>query len=363
MAASQAKPMLSHHFNAALLTALLAATLLLTSTDAAAYPNCPLTGKPPTKPGVVPTRCVAAQQLSCCSDCSDLNYAVQSLAINVTAATEAAFGGFLDLSTVPSSICPIMKGHELCQSLMEQLVCAVKCNPDSGNYITGNPGKYMLQICADHAQQIYNACSSLEFAGFVLGETFATSDDLIQQALVPLISAQIPGFNATVAKTACYAGPTVMPITPLCCDPLTIPPTCPPGSVNITAAKDISGRPLDKTLCADFPYSNATTPFPPNGGPASPPSAAAPSPPSAAAPSLPAAAPPSPPLTPAPSPLPTPTPASPPAPAPAPTPASPPPSPTPAPPSSPPPPKGAGAGGASLIAAALPLAVVLMAVV
>ncbi|CAI5993811.1 unnamed protein product [Closterium sp. NIES-64] len=345
-----------------LLTALLAATLLLPSTNAAAYPNCPLTGKPPTKPTVPPTRCVGASNLTCCSACSDINFAVQALAVNVTAAVEAAAQGLIDVSTVPNSICPIMKGNEMCERLIEQLACAVQCNPDSGNYLTGKPGKYMLQICTDHGQAIYDACSSLEVAGIVVADFFTTPDDIIQQLLVPLVAQQIPGFNATVAKTACYSGPTLVPVTPLCCDPLTIPATCPPGAVNMTAAKNVSGRPLDPAICADFPYSNATMPFPPNASPPTP-SAPAPSPPAPApSPPAPAPSPPAPaPSPPAPAPAPTIAPSPPSTVSPFPPSASPPP-PVPTPP--PPPPNAAGVGGASLAVAVLPLlAVVLMAVV
>ncbi|CAI7849900.1 unnamed protein product [Closterium sp. NIES-54] len=335
-----------------LLTALLAATLLLPSTNAATYPNCPLTGKPPTVPTVPPTRCVGASNLSCCAACSDINFAVQALAVNVTAAVEAAAQGLIDVSTVPNSICPIMKGNEMCERLVEQLACAVQCNPDSGIYLTGKPGKYMLQICTDHGQAIYDACSSLEVAGIVVADFFTTPDDIIQQLLVPLVAQQIPGFNATVTKTACYAGPTLVPVTPLCCDPLTIPATCPPGAVNMTAAKNVSGRPLDPAICADFPYSNATMPFPPNASPPTPsapaplPPAPAPSPP-APAPAPTTAAPPPSPASPPPSTV-SPSPPS----------ASPPPNPVPS--SPPPPPKAAGAGGVSVAAAVLPLLMVVL---
>ncbi|CAI5497977.1 unnamed protein product [Closterium sp. Naga37s-1] len=198
MATSLAKTS-SHFIAAMLLTALLAATLLLPSTNAAtAYPNCPLTGKPPTKPAVPPTRCVGASRMSCCPDaCADLNFAVQALAVNVTAAVL----------------------------------------PGVGHIAVG---------------------SSL------LGDVSRYSEDMLQLMIVPLIAQQIPGFNATfsVQDTACYGGPTVIPVIPLSCDPLTIPATCPPGAVNMTAAKGVSGRPLDPAICAGFPYSNATRPFP-----------------------------------------------------------------------------------------------------
>ncbi|CAI7887535.1 unnamed protein product, partial [Closterium sp. NIES-53] len=251
-------------------------------------------------------------------------------------------------------ICPIMKGNEMCERLVEQLACAVQCNPDSGIYLTGKPGKYMLQICTDHGQAIYDACSSLEVAGIVVADFFTTPDDIIQQLLVPLVAQQIPGFNATVTKTACYAGPTLVPVTPLCCDPLTIPATCPPGAVNMTAAKNVSGRPLDPAICADFPYSNATMPFPPNASPPTP-SAPAPLPP-APAPSPPAPAPAPTTAAPPPSPAsPPPSPASPPPSTVSPSPPSASPPPNPVPSSPPPPPKAAGAGGVSVAAAVLPL--------
>ncbi|CAI5534255.1 unnamed protein product [Closterium sp. Naga37s-1] len=219
----------------------------------------------------------------------------------------------------------------------------------------------------------------------MLGDVSRYPKDMLELLIMPLIAQQIPGFNATfsVQDTACYGGPTVIPVIPLSCDPLTIPATCPPGAVNMTAAKGVSGRPLDPAICTDFPYSNATRPFPesfdvftpypytptpllpapvPVPVPASPAPALSPPtssppapitgapPPSAVSPSPPSASPP--PAAPS---LSAPPPSvvslSPPS-------ASPPPA-GPSPP--PPPPKAAGADGLSLAAAVLPLlAVVLM---
>ncbi|CAI5497991.1 unnamed protein product [Closterium sp. Naga37s-1] len=222
-------------------------------------------------------------------------------------------------------------------------------------------------------------------------------DDIFKLLLVPLIAQQIPGFNVTFAvtpfagqpevralqgrvvnpgarfhitaacvrsfflpasfNTACYSGPTLIPVIPLSYDPLTIPATCPPGAVNMTAAKNVSGRPLDRAICAGFPYSNATRPFPDaNGDVNAPyPYSPTPSPPApVSAPSSPAPAlsPPTPstPATITGAPLPSIMSPSPPS-------ASPPPTgPIPPPPS----PKAAGASGASLAAAVLPLLVVVL---
>ncbi|CAI7781094.1 unnamed protein product [Closterium sp. NIES-53] len=157
-----------------------------------------------------------------------------------------------------------------------------------------------------------------------------------------------------VQDTKCYSlGDTLIPVIPLSCDPLTIPATCPPGEVNMTAAKGVSGRPLDPAICAHFPYSNATRPFPdPLSGNINAPYPYTPAPvPPAPAPALspPTPSPPAPITSAPPSSVVSPSPPS----------ASRPPvGPSP----SPPPSKAAGARGVSLAAAVLPLlAVVLMA--
>ncbi|CAI5952287.1 unnamed protein product [Closterium sp. NIES-65] len=93
-------------------------------------------------------------------------------------------------------------------------------------------------------------------------DVLISPEDMLHMLLVPLVAQHIPGFNATFTDTACYSGPPVIPVLPLCCDPLTIPATCLPGAVNMTAAKGVAGRPLDPAMCAHFPYSNATWPFP-----------------------------------------------------------------------------------------------------
>ncbi|CAI5993807.1 unnamed protein product [Closterium sp. NIES-64] len=160
---------------------------------------------------------------------------------------------------------------------------------DSGNYVTGKPGKYMLRICSgDFMSAIFLACEyiislflyilpiSIHLPGCVLmwrsravrdlfkmcDDVLISPEDMLHMLLVPLVAQHIPGFNATFTDTACYSGPPVIPVLPLCCDPLTIPATCLPGAVNMTAAKGVVGRPLDPAMCAHFPYSNATWPFP-----------------------------------------------------------------------------------------------------
>ncbi|CAI5933855.1 unnamed protein product [Closterium sp. NIES-64] len=176
-----------------------------------------------------------------------------------------------------------------CRGLPFQLLFSPTGVADSGNYVTGKPGKYMLRICSgDFMSAIFLACEyiiflflyilpiSIHLPGCVLmwrsravrdlfkmcDDVLISPEDMLHMLLVPLVAQHIPGFNATFTDTACYSGPPVIPVLPLCCDPLTIPATCLPGAVNMTAAKGVVGRPLDPAMCAHFPYSNATWPFP-----------------------------------------------------------------------------------------------------
>ncbi|GJP29003.1 hypothetical protein CLOM_g9 [Closterium sp. NIES-68] len=224
-------------------------------------PACPLTGKPPTKPVIPHSRCVEAQKLSCCEDCADLTFPIQALAINVTAAVEPATGGALDPATIPPNVCALFQGHEECEQLVEQLVCAVTCNPDSGYYFIDTPTGPYMQVCTKFAQQLYDKCSKLSIGSLALSDIIYVPEDLIKGAIVPLIAQAVPGFTAGVGDVGCYGGPQVVPATPLCCDPLTIPQTCPTGSVNTTGAEKIPGRKPDQKICAKYPYKTGTTPF------------------------------------------------------------------------------------------------------
>ncbi|CAI6003957.1 unnamed protein product [Closterium sp. NIES-64] len=204
-------------------------------------PACPLTGKPATKPTIPHSRCVEAQQLSCCADCADLTFPIQVLAIDVAAALEP--------------------GHEECEQLIEQLVCAVTCNPDSGYYFIDTPTGPYMQVCKAFAQQVYDKCSTLKVGDISVDMVIYNPEQLIKQAIVPLVAEAVPGFTAGVSDVGCYGGPQVLPATPLCCDPLAIPKTCPAGSVNTTGAEKIPGRKPDAKICAKYPYKTGTIPY------------------------------------------------------------------------------------------------------
>ncbi|GJP28999.1 hypothetical protein CLOM_g5 [Closterium sp. NIES-68] len=235
--------------------------VLLPLASAQPYPKCPLTGKLPKPAKVIHTRCPAAAKLSCCQDCFDLNYAIRALATNVTSVVDANTGGMGTQLGVPADVCGLFKGSETCELLVEQFVCAVSCNPDSGNYFSKASGAPILNVCSAFAQQVYDACGSLSLGELKVGDFLFTPADLIQSVLVPVIGSAVPNFNATISDVGCYGGPEQVPATPLCCDPLNVPRKCPKGAVNLTNTADIIGRKPAAAICADFPYSVTTVPF------------------------------------------------------------------------------------------------------
>ncbi|CAI5514253.1 unnamed protein product [Closterium sp. Naga37s-1] len=199
--------------------------------------------------------------MSCCQDCFDLNYAIRALTTNVTSVVDANTGGMGTQLGVPADVCGLFKGSETCELLVEQLVCAVSCNPDSGNYFSKATGAPILNICTAFAQQVYDACGTLSLGELKVGDFLFTPADLIQSVLVPVIGSAVPNFNASINDVGCYGGPEQVPSTPLCCDPLNVPRQCPKGAVNLTGSAGIVGRKPAAAICADFPYSATTVPF------------------------------------------------------------------------------------------------------
>ncbi|CAI5979654.1 unnamed protein product [Closterium sp. NIES-65] len=211
-------------------------------------PACPLTGKPATKPTIPHSRCVEAQQLSCCADCADLTFPIQVLAIDVAAALEPVTQG---LATAPADVGGTRLGAK----------GAWMGANDSGYYFIDTPTGPYMQVCKAFAQQVYDKCSTLKVGDISVDMVIYNPEQLIKQAIVPLVAEAVPGFTAGVSNVGCYGGPQVLPATPLCCDPLAIPKTCSAGSVNTTGAEKIPGRKPDAKICAKYPYKTGTIPY------------------------------------------------------------------------------------------------------
>ncbi|CAI5493526.1 unnamed protein product [Closterium sp. Naga37s-1] len=88
----------------------------------------------------------------------------------------------------------------------------------------------------------------------------------------------IANFKFEFTTTRCFTSSGVYPANIACCDPLSVPATCPAGSVNTTEYADLIGRTIDPANCA------ASTPSAPPSASA-PGSAPLPSPPPTASPS------------------------------------------------------------------------------
>ncbi|CAI5929383.1 unnamed protein product [Closterium sp. NIES-65] len=341
---------------------------LLPAHAAPAAPLCALTGLPPTKPVVPPSRCPAAAQLSCCTDCSDTGLALQLVSSNLAEVVnqiDPSLGGFIDAGL---TVCEAFKPYPKCMLMIEEIVCGTTCNPDSGSYVKKSPtGEIILTVCPEFAQATYDSCKDVEISGFALNLIIPTAEAMMTMVVSNVIAVMgVKNFNISVAPSTCFTGAAAAPPYTPCCDPLVVDPKCPAGAVDTVKYAPYINRNIDSAACmgvAPQPAPGPSTSTPPAPGPA-PPTAAPPTaaPPTAAPPT---AAPPTaaPPTAAPPSAVP-PTPA-----APAPTAGGPPPSPqapgvapstppaSPASPSPPPPPPKSGSGSAASVMSVVALAV------
>ncbi|CAI5532689.1 unnamed protein product [Closterium sp. Naga37s-1] len=93
------------------------------------YPACPFTKEPPTIPKRVSTRCPAAANKTCCGDCSDLGSALRLVGTNledVVVLIDPSLVGFVDSGF---KMCDMFTGGQMCEQAIEDLLCAVTCNP------------------------------------------------------------------------------------------------------------------------------------------------------------------------------------------------------------------------------------------
>ncbi|CAI5526074.1 unnamed protein product [Closterium sp. Naga37s-1] len=149
--------------------------------SASAFPACPLTGKLPQKPKVVPSRCPGAAELSCCDSCTDLNSAlmlVGSTLGDLVAAIDPALLDFinatikvgllylvvprvlqtnhlvavidpalLDLTKGTTKICNLFARQIKCAQAMEDLVCAATTSPSLSQPFPPLPRSDLRPVC------------------------------------------------------------------------------------------------------------------------------------------------------------------------------------------------------------------------
>ncbi|CAI5471055.1 unnamed protein product [Closterium sp. Yama58-4] len=235
-------------------------------TVAEKYPLCPFTGLPPTKPKVKASRCLDAAEMSCCKDCSDRRYALAEVSANVTTL----------ISTVDPRLSNLLGGKDIqlcssfvnfreCQDLLEQMICATGCNPDSGKYLElprGVVGE--MRVCAPFADKVYEKCKDLPLPGFqgAISQYFNSGEKLMT-TLFGRVGQAFDAINYTVVVTPvlegtdkCYNGPTKLPDTNVCCDSLPATKECPISTLNVTMHpeyKPFIGRTIADPSCPAAP--------------------------------------------------------------------------------------------------------------
>ncbi|CAI5477416.1 unnamed protein product [Closterium sp. Yama58-4] len=230
------------------------------------YPACPFTGKQPTKPAVPPPRCKAAVDASCCADCTDLNTALGIVGTNLTSVVAQISPQFVDLIDPKLKVCDLFTGQAQCAQLIEDLLCGLSCNPNSGSYVTVVPNNSTtMTVCTGYADTLFKACSDLSLGdGMDLTGLISSYPDFMNIIVANVVkSLGIANFKFAFTTTRCFTSSGVYPTNIACCDPLSVPATCPAGSVNTTEYADLIGRTIDPANCL------ASTP-------SAPPSASAP---------------------------------------------------------------------------------------
>eukprot|EP00475_Leptophrys_vorax_P034221 TRINITY_DN5498_c0_g1_i1.p1 TRINITY_DN5498_c0_g1~~TRINITY_DN5498_c0_g1_i1.p1 ORF type:complete len:284 (+),score=6.46 TRINITY_DN5498_c0_g1_i1:127-978(+) len=223
------------------------------------YPNCALTGLPPAKPTAPHPRCPAANDMSCCTDCMDINTALQLVASNLSTLVTQVAPGFETLVPPEMKVCDVFTGQQQCASYVEEIICAVTCNPETGSFVTTGTNKTLiLSVCDAYAKTAYDACTGIELLGFKLTDLLSDPQSFIQGVVVNTVKVLgVPNFNATVAAAGvtdtCFNGASSKPATTACCDPLEVPDTCPAGTVNTTDYASVIGRPINATACPAVP--------------------------------------------------------------------------------------------------------------
>ncbi|CAI7755602.1 unnamed protein product [Closterium sp. NIES-54] len=249
------------------------------------YPICPFTGNYPSVPALIPpARCPAAANLSCCPACSDLNGALQLASANMSAlVAQLSPGATVDPSL---GVCNGFEGQQRCLQLLEDLNCASSCNPSFDiSLLTTMPPLFMfmvyIPICA--------------VGNMTLESTIPDAATFLSTVVSSVIGVAmaISSFNITVKETSCFNGSPLVPATPACCDPLSLPSSCPLGSIDPSKYPNAIGRTINSSLCL------SASPPPPPSAPAP---SSSPSPPAPAAPGSTPAPPPAPAGSPSPAP-------------------------------------------------------------
>ncbi|CAI7755270.1 unnamed protein product [Closterium sp. NIES-54] len=107
---------------------------------------CPHTGLAPSATAIASTRCPAASAQSCCGACADLNAALGLASASLGDLVSLVSPEALSFVQPSAKACDAFIGQTTCLQLLEDLTCALTCNPD-------------CQLCCDpHSIQSCSFC-------------------------------------------------------------------------------------------------------------------------------------------------------------------------------------------------------------
>ncbi|GJP54342.1 hypothetical protein CLOM_g13442 [Closterium sp. NIES-68] len=198
-----------------------------------AYPPCPFTEQRPAKPNVTMTRCVDAAAWACCADCTDASNSLHGLTANQTVVLEMLKPEIVTIiGNKDVQQCAMFKGFDACSYDLEQLYCAITCNPDAGTYVNASSATSgVLAVCDAYATSVFNDCKDVPMMGQATLGSLLSNKDVFIKLVFSLLFARFSGINVTVnvfpqGASGCYNGPKALPPKPVCCDSFTNTPGC-----------------------------------------------------------------------------------------------------------------------------------------
>ncbi|CAI7780181.1 unnamed protein product, partial [Closterium sp. NIES-54] len=152
--------------------------------------------------------------------------------------------------------CAMFVGFDMCSFDLEQLYCAITCNPDGGAYVKASTATTgVLTVCDAYATQVYADCENVPMMGQATLGSLLSNKEIFIKLVFGLLFARFSGINVTVnvaqGGSACYNGPSnPLPPKPVCCDPFTNTPGC--SFKNDSLLAPYVGRPINPNACAAY---------------------------------------------------------------------------------------------------------------
>ncbi|CAI5929355.1 unnamed protein product [Closterium sp. NIES-65] len=123
---------------------------------------CPHTGLAPSATAIASTRCPAASAQSCCGACADLNAALGLASASLGDLVSLVSPEALSFVQPNAKACDAFIGQTKCLQLLEDLTCALTCNPDAGAYVSSTAAGTAISVCDAFAQAVMEDCQGID---------------------------------------------------------------------------------------------------------------------------------------------------------------------------------------------------------